>query len=296
MAMVVINATVNFFYSRKFVRYSFKGIDLRPYYRSFLIMGAYVVLANVYVSLNPVWLGFVTDTDQVGYFTTATKLHTLIMAVLLSFTNIVFPRVSNLLAEGKEEEYWNKISTAFDAICLFIFPTMVYMLVAGPELLHFVVGDGFEGSYIPLRIITPLVLVIGIEQILVIHILMAKHQDKTVLLNSFLGAVVAMLFNILLTARLGASGSAIVWVLAESTIMLLSILVIYRKFHYLLPYRRILAYCLSYIPLLLILILLYNVISNDYAIICLLGVVTVIYSIINESFVVKNKVLLQLVK
>lgn len=296
VAMVVINATVNFFYSRKFIRYSFKGINLRPYYRAFLIMGAYMVLANVYVSLNPVWLGFVTDTDQVGYFTTATKLHALIMAVLLSFTNIVFPRVSNLLAEGKEEEYWEKISTAFDAICLFIFPTMVYMLVAGPELLHFVVGDGFEGSYTPLRIITPLILVIGIEQILVIQILMAKHQDKTVLLNSFLGAVVAMLFNVLLTAQLGADGSAIVWVLAESSIMLLSILAIYKKFHYLLPYKRILTYCFSYAPLLLILVILYNIIENDYAIICLLGVITVIYSVINEAFVVKNKVLLQLVK
>ena len=293
VAMVVVNATVNFFYSRKFVNYSFKGVTLRPFYRAFLIMGIYVLLTNVYTMLNPVWLGFATDTDQVGYFTTATKLHNIIMAVLLSFTNILFPRVSNLLAEGKVSEFWEKINIAFDAILLFAFPTVVYMMVAGPDLLHLVVGDGFEGSYMPFRIIMPLVLIIGIEQILVIQILMARHQDRTVLLNSFIGAVVAMLFNFILTARMGANGSAVVWIIAECTIMFLSIWAIYRKFNYLPPFKRLFAYCLSYAPLMMVLILFYNYLENNYAIICLLGIVTVFYSLVNETFIMKNKVALQ---
>ena len=259
-------------------------------------MGIYVLLTNVYTMLNPVWLGFVTNTDEVGYFTTATKLHNIIMAVLLSFANILFPRVSNLLAEGKNTEFWEKINTAFDAIFLFAFPTMCFMLIAGPDLLHLVVGDGFEGSYLPFRIITPLVLIIGIEQILVMQILMASHCDKTVLRNSFIGAIIALLFNILITSAMGANGSAIVWVIAECVIMGLSMMAIYRKYDYVLPYRRIMAYFLSYIPLMVLSILLYCSLDDTYAIIISLGLLTVLYATVNEVFILKNTVALQLLE
>lgn len=288
--MIVANAMVNLIYCRKFIHFSFNSIDIRPFYKAFLIMGVYVLLTNVYTMLNPVWLGFVTNTDEVGYFTTATKLHTIIMAVLLSFTNILFPRVSNLLSEGKQDEYWEKINISFDAICLFAFPTISYMLVAGPELLHLVVGDGFEGSYTPLRIITPLVLIIGIEQILVIQILMAMHQDKIVLRNSFIGAVVTFVFNILLTAGMGAVGSAIVWVIAECVIMVLSIAIIYRRFHYIPPYKRILTYCAAYTPLLLLSLLAYNYLDNRYAMIITIALLTLLYTSIMEALILKNKV------
>lgn len=290
VATVVVNAVINIIYSRKFVSYSLKSIDFQPFLRAFFIMGIYVLFTNVYTSLNVVWLGFVTDTDQVGYFTTATKLHTIIMAVLLSFTNILFPRVSNLLAERKEGEYWEKIDMSFEAIFLFAFPTIFFLLVAGPQLLHLFVGDGFEGSYLPLRIITLLVLIIGIEQILVIQILMAKHQDKTVLKNSFLGAVVALLFNIILTTKLGAVGSAIVWVIAEFFIMLVSMSVIYRKFHYLIPYKRMVAYVVSYLPLLLLSLLICHFVDDEIMLLGILAIFTFAYAVLNEVFILKNKV------
>ena len=295
-ATFVANALFNLVYIRKFVNWPFRSIDLRPFYKAYLIMGVYVLLSNVYTMLNPVWLGFVTNTDEVGCFTTATKLHNIIMAVLLSFANILFPRVSNLLAEGKKKEFWEKITIAFDAIFLFAFPTITYLLVVGPDLLHIVVGDGFEGSYLPLRIITPLVLIIGIEQILVIQILMATHNDKTVLKNSFIGAVVALLFNILLTAKMGANGSAVVWVIAECVIMGLSIAAIYKKFNYMPPYKRILTYCLSYTPLLLLSLLVYNFLDNSYAIVSSIAVLTVPYTAFIELFVLKNKVALQVLQ
>ncbi|MBQ6680727.1 MAG: oligosaccharide flippase family protein [Prevotella sp.] len=296
VSFVVINAVINLFYSRHFIYYSLRDIHMRPFFKPYMIMGVYSLMTNAYIMLNPVWLGFVTNTDEVGYFTTATRLHTIISAVLLSFANILFPRVSNLLAEGKQKEFWDKINIAFDAIFLFAFPTIVYMLVAGPDLLHLVVGNGFEGAYLPLRIITPLALIIGIEQILVIQILMATHQDSTVLQNSIIGAVTALIFNILLTTSLGAVGSAIVWVIVELVVMTLSIIAIYRKYNYILPFKRVFSYCISYTPLLLLSLLLYYNLDNTYAIISVIAVLTIVYAAINESFILKNKVVCQLLQ
>ena len=296
VAVVIVNSLINVIYSRNFVKYTFSLVNLKPYYKAFLIMGVYILFTNVYTYLNPVWLGFVRDTDEVGYFTTATKLHHIIMAVLLSFTNILYPRVSNLLAEGNKTEFWNKINVAFEAIFLFSFPTMVFLLVAGPDLLHLFVGDGFEGSYLPLRIISPLVLIIGIEQILVIQILLTMHQDSTVLRNSFIGALAALILNILITASMGAPGSAIVWVMAECVIMLFSAFDIYRKYNYLMPFRRMALYGLSYAPLLLIAFLFYREAGGSYLMLAVLALVIVVYAFLTEVFVLKNRVAMLLME
>ena len=287
---VVVNALINIFYSRKFIDYSWRSIDMKPFCRSFLIIGIYILLTNIYTYLNPVWLGFVTNTDEVGYFTTATKLHHIIMAVLLSFSNILYPRVSNLLSEGKEDEFWDKIRIAFEAIFLFSFPTIAFLLVAGPELLHVLVGDGFEGSYLPLRIISPLVLVIGMAQILIIQILMTKHEDNTVLRNSAIGALVAVVLNLLITASMGAPGTAIVWLSTETVIMLLSAQIVYRRYHFLLPVRRLLAYCVAYAPLILILFLLYRALGANLTMLVAEALAVVVYATLVEVFVLKNRV------
>ena len=290
LVMVMANALINIVYSRRFVSYSFRNVSLRVFLKPFLIMGIYILFTNVYTYLNPVWLGFVTNTDEVGNFTTATKLHHIIMAVLLAFSNILFPRVSSLLSEGKVSEFWEKIGMAFETIFLFAFPTMVFLLVPGPELLHLFVGNGFEGAYLPLRIISPLVLIIGIEQILVIQILLTKHEDMIVLFNSFLAAVVAFILNLVITPATGAPGSAVVWVVSESVILVVSSLVIYRKYHYTLPVGRLMAYCLTYIPLLPLSYLLLHVLGENLAMLAVEGAIVLIYATIVEVFVLKNKV------
>lgn len=288
--MVVANALINIVYSQRFVHYSFRHVSLRLFLKPFLIMGVYILFTNVYTFLNPVWLGFVTNTDEVGNFTTATKLHHIIMAVLMSFSNILFPRVSNLLSEGKDSEFWDKISKAFEAIFLFAFPTIVFLLVAGPELLHLFVGNGFEGAYLPLRIISPLVLIIGIEQILIIQILLTRHQDNIVLFNSIIGALVAVILNLLITPAMGAPGSAIVWVTAECVIMVVSALFISKNYHYTMPLGRLLAYCLTYAPLLVVSYLIFRTLDNSMVMMAVQVIVIVIYAMIAETFVLKNMV------
>ena len=294
VATIVVNAIINVAYSLNYVDYNFHLVKLRLFSKPFITMGLYMVLTNFYTSFNVVWLGLVTNTDEVGYFTTATKLHTIIMAVLLSFANILFPRMSSLLAEGKREEYFEKISISFDAIFLFAFPTLIFLLVAGPDLLRLIVGAGYEGAYLSLRIISPLVLVIGAEQILVMQILIAMHQDKTVLCNSLLGAATALLCNIAITSESGAAGAAVAWCMAEICILVVSAFCVQRDFHYTIPYKRLSAYAVAYTPLLILSIFIYYFMDSSVFAMPAVALITVLYSLVNEIYILRNKVAIQL--
>ena len=74
VAMVVVNAIINITYSRKYLFFSLKNINFAPYLKPFFVLGFYTILTSMYTSFNVTYLGLITDTTEVGYYTTAVKL------------------------------------------------------------------------------------------------------------------------------------------------------------------------------------------------------------------------------
>lgn len=290
VGMVVVNAIVNYIYSKRFVSFRISNISFKPYLGVYLLMGVYFLITNIYFSVNTVWLGFATNNEEVGYYTTATKLHVIIMTVLSSFATTIFPRMSHLLSNNNYKEYWEKINTSLNAIFFFSFPCVVLFMIAGPDILHIIVGDGFEGSYTPLRIITPLVLVIGIEQILVMQILLTMHSDKIVLANSAVGALASIICNIVFTTTLGAIGSSLSWVCAECSILILSLYFCRTKHNYHFPYKKFVFSICLYAPLMLLSFWIYDMMSDSIVRIGVVSILIALYTLFVETFILKNEV------
>ena len=75
---------------------------------------------------------------------------------------------------------------------------------------------------VPLTIISPLLFIIGYEQILVLQTLIPLEKDKLLLRNSFIGAGLGVVLNLIIVPLWGAVGAAIVWAISEMVILILS--------------------------------------------------------------------------
>jgi O-antigen/teichoic acid export membrane protein len=98
----------------------------------------------------------------------------------------MLPRMSALYAEGNIKEFKKLISKSTQLLFSFAIPAVIYTVIFAPEIVYLISGAGYEGAYLPARIIMPLILIIGYEQVLVIQILMPTKQDKAILTNSIL--------------------------------------------------------------------------------------------------------------
>lgn len=293
---VVLNALWNFCYSQKFITIRFDNITLNPFLATFFSIGIYKIITAVYTTLNVSWLGFMTNTDQVGYYTSATRLYTIIISVFTAFTGVMLPRLSSLHAEGKEHEFWQKIDLSVEALCCFAFPMVLLSVIFAPNILHFLLGDGFELSYLPFRIIAPLIFIIGYEQILVMQILIPRKHDKIVLRNSIIGALVAVVANILFVKAYGATGSALVWLTSEIAVLIATLVFTQHNTQHTIPYKRLKKYTLAYLPLTLALIVVYTFATcNDFAILCIAGMVTFTFSFFAQKYYVKSPIALPLI-
>lgn len=291
---VIVNGLVNIVYCRKFISFTLKGITIRPYLSTFFSIGFYVIIGSMYTSFNVAWLGFVSNTDEVGYYTTATKLHTIILALLTAFQNVMFPRVTSLLAEGKRDEYHEKLHVAVDSLLAFSFPIVITAIIFGPQILHLLVGNGYEGAYLPFRIIMPLIFVIGYEQIVCIQILMAMKQDKKLLINSCIGAASGLILNILFVSRLGAVGSSLVWLISEIIIMLGAQYWVSKTTEFRFPWSQIMKYTLVYSPVAIILVSIsHYCVYSDTVMIGIAFIVITIYSAVTQAIILKNPIFVQ---
>lgn len=217
--ITTINAFLNLNYARHFVRLVRKGITFKPYIKSFFILGFYAILTSMYTTFNIAFLGFECGTKEVGYYTTATKIYSVLLSLYSAFTTVMMPRMSSLLSEGKFDEFKNKLNISFDLLITITIPLITIAFIYAPEIIRIIAGKGYEGSIIPMRIIMPLGFVIGYEQILVIQALMPLKKDKAIFINSIVGATVGFILNIILVPLYKSIGSSIVWLCSELSVL-----------------------------------------------------------------------------
>ena len=260
--MISANAVVNLAYSRQWTSLSLSSCKISSYAKPFFVLGVYTLLTNIYLTFNITYLGFVAGETEVGYYVTASKIHRILISLFTAFTGVMLPRISTLLTEKKNEKIKELLTKSNQVLFLFSIPLMSYLLIYAPHFVYFFAGSGYEGAVNPLRIIVPLILIIGYEQILVVEILTPLEMDRAQLVNSALGAFVAIILNILLVPILKCSGSAIVWLASELSVLLSAQYFVYKSISFGFPWKLLFNNIIINLPLFFILYLLYNIIDN----------------------------------
>ena len=277
---IVINAIINMLYSRRYARLSFKAINLKYFTIPFFTIGVYILMNSMYTSFNVAYLGFVAGDVEVGYYTTATKLYTIFISLFGAFTGVMLPRMSALVEQNKKDEFLRLFSKSVNFQLCFSIPVIIYTELFAPEIISFLAGPGYEGAILPMRIVMPLLFVIGYEQILVTQTLLPLKQDKIVLRNSIIGAATGIILNIMLVPMLHSIGSSIVWCACEVVIMLLSQAIVSKTIGAHFDYKCLIKHICINIPLFIVLYPLVNLDIELFFKLLLSGSVFSIYELL----------------
>ena len=295
VGLVVGNALCNWIYRRKFVSYSLKGFRLQRYLKPFVILGLFSVCAALYTQLPTAYLASKCGATQVAYFTTATRIHTVLLALFTSITGVMIPRISSLLAQNKEMEVKRLTNKTFNLLYLFALPVIVFLEFFSKDVIHIFAGSGFEGAILPMRIVVMQILIVGTEQILILQLLIPSGHDRYPLYCALAGAIVSMASNLLLVPRIGAVGCAVSWLLAEMTVMFIALHWVNHFLKIQIPLRLLLKRILWALPYVGIAIAVYFFVSGTWIRIGITCFFFLIYAffILRKEEIIKPRVLSQ---
>lgn len=285
--MMVLNSIFNWSYKKQYVKFCFSGISISPYIKSYMILGLYMLLTSMYTTLNTTFLGFSAGDKEVGYYTTATKLQTIILSLYTAFTTVMLPRMSSLFNNQDINGMRDLLVKSFNILIVFSIPIVVFSIIYAPQIVLLLSGSGYEGAVVPMRIIMPLVFLIGIDQILCIQILMPLKDDKIICMNSLLAAVSGLILNFILVPHLKSVGSALVLLLSEIAVFISSYYFVGKRLGNIMPWKSILKNTLSAIPLGCMLYYIADI-SNVFTSLLAGIILTAVYVVVVQLYIVKD--------
>lgn len=212
---------VNFINARRYVDLkSNMELDVKRHIRPVLVFFALVCTITIYTNLDNVMLGFMTTDADVGYYSTAVKIKTLLVSLITSLGTVMLPRASYYVEHGLIEDFKKITKRAMHFVVLTAVPVTVYFTIYAKESIRFIAGPAYEGAVLPMQLIMPTVLFIGITNLLGIEIMVPTGREKQVVYSTAVGAVTDLILNAVLIPRYAATGAAMGTLCAELAVLI----------------------------------------------------------------------------
>lgn len=220
------NNVINFIHLRKYLRVDRQmfrqlriGRHLRPALKVFVLN----LIISLYVQLNSVMLGFMSSETEVGYFTAGNKIIYICLSLIGSITTVLLPRCANLYETGRLEEFANTIKKTLRLVIALSLPLTAGLLSLAYPLTVIFCGNDYIPSVSVIYWAAPIILFISLTGVMGIQVLYSMEKTSIVITSVAVGAIVNVVFNIILIPRHGATGAAAATLVSEFSVLAVQI-------------------------------------------------------------------------
>lgn len=191
---------INFFYIRKHYckfRLAFNG-NLKKHLKPILIIFSTTIAVTIYVSSDTTMLGLMVDDYEVGLYSAAVKIYTIIKTLLAAILVVLIPRFSSLYAAEDDQKANALLKKVIDIMVPVILPASVGLACLSKEIIAFVSGVSFSEGSLALTILSGAIFFSLFASMLVNCVLIPRKQEKIVFFATAVSAVVNIALNFIL--------------------------------------------------------------------------------------------------
>ena len=216
---LVISQLFLWLFLRNYITFERVNInDVTKHIKPNLILFIPVIAISLYTVMDKIMLGMMSTMKEVGYYESANKLTTIPVMAITSLGTVMLPRMSNLVANGKEEQAKQYIHKSL-LVSVFLSSSISLGLSAiSSEFVPLFYGTGFEKckQLIPVLVLSSIF--ISWANVIRTQYLIPNKKDKIYIVSVFLGATVNMIVNAILIIKIQSVGAAIGTLFAEFTV------------------------------------------------------------------------------
>lgn len=214
----------NFWGGRKYVDIHIKGkMQIKRHLIPIAIFFGMTVATTIYTNLDTVMLGIMCGDAETGIYDSAVKIRSILVSAVSALGIVLLPRITSYIRENDYESFKRVSGHALNIVMIMSLSFVVFAEVNAENIIMLFSGSEFYGAVDVLRCIIPTVFLIGITNIVGIQMLLPLGKEKWVFASEIVGAVVDLVFNLILIPVMGAVGAAIGTLLAEVAVTLIQI-------------------------------------------------------------------------
>ncbi|WP_375103849.1 oligosaccharide flippase family protein [Paenibacillus sp. RS8] len=226
-----ISQIIMWFNIKKYITFNkinFRGILKRFY--PILKLFIPVLAIQLYVIVDKTMLGIFSNVQEVGLFENANKITRVPILVITSLGIVMLPRMTNLIATGKDRIAADYIEKSLLYTMFIAFAFAFGMFGVSNTFVPLFLGEAFSDSIILVKILTPILIFISWGNVFRTQYILPNGLDNLYTKSVIYAAGLNILLNFVLIKYYGAIGAALASIISESLICIYQSVKIKSKF------------------------------------------------------------------
>ncbi|WP_047999288.1 polysaccharide biosynthesis C-terminal domain-containing protein [Lactiplantibacillus herbarum] len=190
---------------------------LRPlkHFRPSLALFVPQIAITIYLALNKTMLWQLDSVTAAGFYDYSDKLIKLVLALVTATGTVMLPHIANLFIKNQLTKVKRYLYMSFDFVLCIAIPTAFGIAAVATTLAPLFFGSAFTAVDHLLMIEAPVIILIGMSNVLGQQFLLPTRQTKAYTLSVTIGAVVNVLCNIPLILLWGVQGAMLATLISE---------------------------------------------------------------------------------
>ena len=203
--------------------------ELRPFkhFKANLALFIPQIAIQIYTVLDKIMIGtIVSSKREVGYYEQAQKIIKLLLTIATSLGTVMIPRMASTYANGDEEKLKEYLYKSFKFVFFIVFPIMFGIISISKKFVPVFFGSGFEKVSILIIVISPILVAIGISNIIGQQYLLPTKRQKEFTISVTIGAIINFILNMIFINIWKSIGASIATVIAECMVTITQIILV----------------------------------------------------------------------
>jgi O-antigen/teichoic acid export membrane protein len=292
----VLNGFINFWHAKKSLSFNFKIklSSLKKHLKPLFYIFSTTLSISVYILLDTVMLGFLSDEKAVGFYSMAMRIGRVPMLLVGSLGAVLIPQLAFNYAQNNMQEFSRLISKSINFVITFSFPVIFLVLGVSKELIVVFAGDKFIEASHTLQITSVVVFLIGMSNIFGLQILTPMAKDKYLTYSVLVGTFISVLLNYILIPSFQANGAAVSYIVTEAVVAGMTFYFASKFISMNIDCFFIIKTLLFCIPIYFIPMFLHYFIISNFVVLLATGVLAGIYYLGIQVYVIKNEIIIEL--
>ena len=186
-------------------------------------------IINIYTHTNVVILGIFQSSSEVGYYTAAQKLISIMLSIIsIPLTQALYPYIGKAFGKNYNSGI-NIVQRVVPVVLAITFSAGLVIMIFAPLFIKIFYGSNFVPAIDVCLILAFIPLVISLSSVLGIQVMLNLKLDKYFFTAISTGALFGVMLNLVLVKSYGSIGSAITWISAEVVVLFMLFILLKRK-------------------------------------------------------------------
>lgn len=224
LADLIGNISLWFYLPKYFKGVKIKNINITKQIPAIALLFIPQVANKVYNMLDTTMLGKIIENKaETGFYEQSQKIIRVLLTIVTSLGTVMVPRMASMFANGETEKINEYMKKSFNFTYLLSFPIIFGLIAISRDFIPWFFGPGYTKAIILMDIITPIILLMGISNIIGTQYLLPTKRQKEFTISILVGIIVNFVLNYIMIHLWNSIGACIATVISQLVVDMVQI-------------------------------------------------------------------------